>query len=637
MAVIAQKSQKSNLEELKRNPSALAAYSRRIKLTRSNGEFLATCPFHDDSTPSFTVSQNDGKYLYKCFGCGASGSVLDFVMKFDKVGFGEAVRKTETELGSSWQKQKEMVEASFQPAIKNESKKLVIPLSKYYPLEQALANSKEAKDWLLKERGITYETAKALHFGFRLDLGNISGGDNADIAAAGWIAIPSIRDSAVCSIEYRSIKRKVFLRQPGMGTEIFNLEEIDPLEPIFLSEGKFDTAVLKQAGFKSVALPNATSKISPEQKDRLLEGSNIILAGDMDQPGQECMNKLWNELQERTFLLQWPGGWKDANEVFMNMCGGNVEAFKKVVNEQVQLARSVPMPNIFSLQESMASANRTNLADSPNRLRFPWPAIDHMAVLLPGSVMAVSATNTKQGKTAWVMNFTVDDAINHNEVVLNYQCELGVDEYSNMVAAYLLKKNRNHLTKEDYKEAARRMGDAKYYIGRNATLTTVNPVLDLIEAGIRRLGATVVILDHLHFICRNEINEFAAQANAMQRIKNLAIKYGVKFVVVSQPRKANQASKGKLIHVTDFKGSETATSDADAIFVIHRDIIKVKDPANPPTDDYDPQTEVHLLGARAKGGWWHFCNIKVSAVGKQRSKKANFGLNRQNNMYFDVL
>lgn len=564
---------------------------------------MGLCPFHPDKNPSFTVSQNDGKWLYRCFGCSASGSIIDFVMSFDKIGFKEAVRKTEQELGSSWEKQKEMVESSFQPAIKNESKKLVIPLSKYYPLEQALANSKEAKDWLLKERGITYGTARSLHLGYRRSLGELAGINNADIQDSGWIGFPFIvevgNNSVVAGIKYRSIVRKVFLHQPGMSTVPFGLEGIDPLEAIFITEGEFDRVVLEQAGFRSISLPSASYKLTPEQKDRLLEANMVILAGDADPVGQECMTKLWNELQERTFLLQWPGGWKDANEVFMQMCGGNIEAFKKVVNEQVQLAKSVPMPNIFSLQESMASANRTNLADHPNRSRFPWPAVDHMAILLPGSVMSISATNTKMGKTAWVMNKTVDDATIHGEVVLNYQCELGIDEYSNMVAAYLLEKNRNHLTKEDYKEAAKRVGDAKYYIGRNPTLTTVTPVLDLIEAGIRRLGATVVVLDHLHFICRNEPNETQAQANAFQRIKNMAVKYGVKFIVVGQPRKAKQEMKGKVIQISDLKGSETFGSDADAIFVLHRDTIKNKDEHT--MDDYDPKTEVHLLGARAKG------------------------------------
>lgn len=591
----------TDLDRIKSNPNTIRSYHSRVQLQKDNGELLGLCPFHDEKTPSFKVFGHDGVYLFKCFGCGQSGNVIQFVERFDKVPFGVAIKKVDSESNSSWERQKELVEATFTPLQKATSKKhLVIPLSKYYQLEQALANNKPAQEWLLKERGITYETAKSLHFGFRNNLGAISSGD-PDADKMGWIAIPSIRDENVVSIEYRGIAKKSFYRQPGMATEVFNLQTLDPLEAVFITEGKFDAAVLVQAGFRAISLPNASAKISPELKDEIVQADKIILAGDMDQPGQDVMNRLWNEFQERTYLLKWPGGWKDANEVFMQMCGGNIDAFKKIVNESLTLAKSVPMPNIYSLQESMASANRTNLSDHPQRLRMPWPSVDKMAILLPGSVMSISATNTKMGKTAFIMNITVDDALRHNEVVLNYQCELGVDEYSNIVAAYILKKNRNSLNKEDYLAASKRLGDIQYYIGRNPTLNTVGPVLDLIEAGIRRLGATIVVLDHLHFICRNEQNETQAQANAFQRIKNMAVKYGVKFIVVGQPRKSRQESKGKMIHIADLKGSETFGSDADAIFVIHRDIIKIKDPANPPKDDYDSQTEVHLLGARAKG------------------------------------
>src|SRR5262249_1266340 len=156
-----------------------------------------------------------------------------------------------------------------------------------------------------------------------------------------------------------------------------------------------------------------------------------------------------------------------------------------------------------------------------------------------------------------------------------------------------LKKNRNSLTKKDYTAAAEQLGSQRYYLGRNPTLTTVGPVLDLIEMGIRRLGATLVVLDHLHFVCRPEKNEVHAQANAMQRIKNMAAKYKVKFIVVGQPRKSDKTNRGKMIHITDVKGSETFPSDADAVIVIHRDWIRIRDPNNPPKDDYNPETEVH--------------------------------------------
>jgi replicative DNA helicase len=211
--------------------------------------------------------------------------------------------------------------------------------------------------------------------------------------------------------------------------------------------------------------------------------------------------------------------------------------------------------------------------------------------------------NTKMGKTTFMMNATLHAARFHGEVVLNYQVELSPDEYVGLMAAYLLQRNRNNLTHEDMMEACAIMTreNIQYYIGRNQSLTTVTPVLDLIEDAIRRYGITVVVLDHIHFICRNEKDEVQAQANAMQRIKNMAGTYKIKFIVVGQPRKATAANRGKMVHITDAKGSESFSSDADAVYAIHRDWIREKDPANPPMDDYNPETEVHMLGARFKG------------------------------------
>ncbi|HWY36445.1 MAG TPA: toprim domain-containing protein, partial [Nitrosopumilaceae archaeon] len=166
-------------------------------------------------------------------------------------------------------------------------------------------------------------------------------------------------------------------------------QTIDPLDILFLVEGEIDCLTMVQAGFKCLSVPSAQFKISPEIKDKILEANTVFLAGDSDSVGQEAMTKLWNELQERTYLLKWPEGWKDANEVFMQMCGGNIETFKKVVNECITQAKSNPMPSVFSLAESMASGNRTNLSEHPQRSRFPWPSVDKMAILLPGSVISL--------------------------------------------------------------------------------------------------------------------------------------------------------------------------------------------------------------------------------------------------------
>lgn len=588
-----------NLDELKRNPAMLRVFTSRVQLRHDGKEMVGHCPFHSEKTASFKVyTTDDGTYLFQCFGCNKKGNGIQFVQEFDHVSFPEAKRRVEEFINNSFASTKD-AEQVFKPVSQQKKEYITIPLEKYAPLEKALAESVEAKAWLAK-RGITYDTARRFHLGYRQNIGKIAGESAAVVAGRGWVSIPYTIREGVGSIKYRSIVQKSFTRQPGMATTLFNLETVDALDSVLVTEGEFDAIVLEQAGFRAVSLPSASTTVTAEMKEALLEADTVFLAGDTDPVGVQKMNKLWAEMQERTYLLKWPTGMKDANQTFLEVCGGDVEKFRALIQELIVQAKSEPLPNVYSLSESMSSSTRVPLSEHPDRAHFPWPSVDKMAILLPGSVTTVSATSTKMGKTQFVMNWTLEEA-KRGQIILNYQCELSIEEFSNIAAAYVLKKNRNILTQADYAVAGKMLQNIQYYVGRDSTLTKVNPVLDLIENAIRRLGPHVVILDHLHFICRNESDTVKAQENAFQRIKNMAIKYGVKFVVVGQPRKANQQTRGKTIQISDMKGSETFGSDADAVFAIHRNTAKVIDPLNPPKDAYEPQTEIHLLGARAKG------------------------------------
>ena len=63
---------------------------RTVQLRKSGREFIGICPFHEERTASFTVVPTKG--FYHCFGCGAHGAAIDFVMRTEHVGFGEALR-----------------------------------------------------------------------------------------------------------------------------------------------------------------------------------------------------------------------------------------------------------------------------------------------------------------------------------------------------------------------------------------------------------------------------------------------------------------------------------------------------------------------------------------------------------------
>jgi len=79
------------LDELKTRVGLADVVSKRVKLTKKGHEHTGLCPFHNEKTPSFTLNEEKG--FYHCFGCQANGSVIDFVMETEGLGFREAVEQ----------------------------------------------------------------------------------------------------------------------------------------------------------------------------------------------------------------------------------------------------------------------------------------------------------------------------------------------------------------------------------------------------------------------------------------------------------------------------------------------------------------------------------------------------------------
>ena len=584
---------------VKSDPGVLRVYGQYVKgLKKAGDKYVGLCPLHSESTPSFTIFKD---MRYQCFGCGSAHNIFGLIQAVDNCDFKTALEKVKKELGS-WGEAKEKVDRVFKPVAEPKVYKTIL-LNQWSKLESALESTQEAIKFLQEQRGISLETAKSLRLGFVQNIGKLAGEGGEDIAAGGWIAFPSIDGDKITSIKYRSIVRKKpngFARQPGMATALFNTETISPFDALYVTEGEFDAIILEQAGFKAISLPNATAKLTPEQKDKIMQASEVILAGDTDETGSGAMAKLWKELGDRTYLLSWPDGAKDANEYFLTKCNRDVSIFRTKVEELTVKAESQPMPSVYSLQETLLSGEDTNISDSPERMRFPWPGADTMVNIMPGDVVAVNATNTGMGKTSFVVQWTLFNARKYGRTILNYQTEMRPSEIATMVAANVLRKDRNFLTAEDKRQAAREIDGVQYYVGSDPTLSDINQVLDLLEAAIKRLSPYAVVLDHFHHLTAGIHNEAQVQSAAMTRIKSMAQIYKVVFINVGQPRKANQQTRGKQIHITDAKGSAAYADAANAVLTIHRDLNKSEDPTQT-KGVYEDRTLVKLLKGRSMG------------------------------------
>lgn len=87
----------STIEDLKNQINIIDVVGRTVPLKRAGNNFKGVCPFHNEKTPSFVVSEQ--KQIFTCFGCGATGDVIEYVKRYYNLDFSEAVEKLASEYG----------------------------------------------------------------------------------------------------------------------------------------------------------------------------------------------------------------------------------------------------------------------------------------------------------------------------------------------------------------------------------------------------------------------------------------------------------------------------------------------------------------------------------------------------------
>jgi len=150
----------------------------RLQLKRAGNNLKACCPFHGEKTPSFTVSQN--KQFYHCFGCGAHGSAIGFLMEYDGLHFVDAIETLADMIGVEVPREQNGNNTSGAVATQSDNRplyELMESVGAHFVTE--LKNSKRAIDYLT-QRGLSGETAKRFRIGFARD-----GYDNLDKAFSG--------------------------------------------------------------------------------------------------------------------------------------------------------------------------------------------------------------------------------------------------------------------------------------------------------------------------------------------------------------------------------------------------------------------------------------------------------------------
>ncbi|MEZ8019058.1 DNA primase [Vibrio splendidus] len=142
----------------------------RVKLKKKGKNYGACCPFHNEKTPSFSVSQE--KQFYHCFGCGVHGNAIDFIMEFERLDFVEAIEELASFLGLDVPREQRSGEISTTPRANSEQKRnlydLMGGISNFYRSQLKISANKPAIDYL-KNRGLSGEIVQKFGIGYVAD------------------------------------------------------------------------------------------------------------------------------------------------------------------------------------------------------------------------------------------------------------------------------------------------------------------------------------------------------------------------------------------------------------------------------------------------------------------------------------
>ena len=152
---------KEKIAEIRDQADIVEIISNYVTLTPRGKNYFGVCPFHDDNNPSMSVNRE--KKIYKCFSCGATGTVFKFVMDFENISFVEAIKKVADMVGIP-------LDIGKMPKEKNHSKLYEIyDLSlKYYVNNINTVSGKKAKDYL-HNRGLNDEVIKEFQIGLAIN------------------------------------------------------------------------------------------------------------------------------------------------------------------------------------------------------------------------------------------------------------------------------------------------------------------------------------------------------------------------------------------------------------------------------------------------------------------------------------
>ena len=346
------------IEEVRTRNDIVEVISGYVRLQKKGSNYFGLCPFHNEKSPSFSVSP--GKQMYYCFGCGAGGNVITFLMEYENQTFPEAVRTLAQRAGIALPEADDSKEARQADSRRAKLLEINKEAAKYFYYQLRTERGSVGMEYLRK-RELSDETMN--HFG--LGYANKYSNDLIQYLKSKCYSEDLIRDAGLCNVDekhgmYDKFWNRVMFpiqdinhRVIGFGgrvmgdgkpkylnspeTEIFdksrnlyglNFARTSRKGNVILCEGYMDVIAMHQAGFTQAVASLGTAFTSGQASLLRRYANEILLSYDSDGAGVNAALRAIGILKEagmtgRVINLE---PYKDPDE-FIKALGG--EEFQK--------------------------------------------------------------------------------------------------------------------------------------------------------------------------------------------------------------------------------------------------------------------------------------------------------------------
>lgn len=350
------------VEEIRQKNDIVDIVSGYVRLQKKGSNYFGLCPFHNEKSPSFSVSPN--KQMYYCFGCGAGGNVFTFIMEYENFTFGEAIKHLADRAGITLPELEYSEEAKKKESRRARLLEVNKEAAKYY-FYQLRTEQGAVGHRYLQDRKLSEETMKQFGLGFSLKYSD----DLIQYLKKKGYAEDIIREAGLANVDeqhgmYDKFWNRVMFpiqdinhRVIGFGgrvmgegkpkylnspeTPIFdksrnlyglNFARTSRMNNIILCEGYMDVIAMHQAGFVQAVASLGTAFTSGQANLLRRYTEEVLLTYDSDEAGVKAALRAMPILKEagltgKVINMQ---PYKDPDEFIKNM---GQEAFQQRIEQ----------------------------------------------------------------------------------------------------------------------------------------------------------------------------------------------------------------------------------------------------------------------------------------------------------------